>query len=354
MSNFKAYSDVILADEFSQMQNLPEEQRAEHFQDHIGIGVFGRVGELDVMLAGTIYRVGGDVWGMEDGCLLQTNMIVAEPGDREMKNNTFVGHRFDAANTYPNLSVTHEPDSVIWSAGNRQIICRPPYWELKGEHMGVDIDIRFTGTGNCMPYHGPWDKLAETGIAGNEQLGRAEGHFTHDGNTYELTQGWAVRERTCLGEGKDVMALLGSVSGYIWGWCFSEKATIFFYAQRNRTGYGARIFTDGRVIDLTGPNNYIEEVSHYTDVLTQKVHPTAWKIDMKDENGTIEMDVKTWSRCLFGFHQRDGYTSHHGGLGRCTGAFTTKDGERFEFDDTTAYFEQGCATPLGIGSRPRA
>ena len=353
MVGMKAESDVVLADEYSQVQKLPTSQRNEHFQDHIGIGVFGRAGDLDVMVVGTIYRVGGDVWGLKDGCLLQTNMIAELPEDRVMRNNFFVGNRNDPANSYSDLSVIQDVDKVTWSAGNRTIICRPPIWELKGEHMGVDIDIRITGTGKSMPYHGPWDKLAETGIAGNEQLGRAEGTFTHAGKTYSLTQGWAVRERTCLGAGKDVMALLGSVAGYIWGWSFSERASIFFYAQRDGSGYAARVFTEGKVTDLTGPNNQIEEISHWTDPLTQKIHATAWRIDMNDENGSIHMDVQTWSRCLFGFHQRDGYSSHHGALGRCTGTFTAKDGKCFEFNDTTAYFEQGCATPLGIGRPPK-
>lgn len=352
MTLIKPYTDVVAADEYSHMQELPQGELKEHFQDHIGIGVFGRAGDFDVMVVGTIYRVGGDVWGIKDGCLLQTNMIACLPGDREMEDTPFVGNRNDPANVYTDFSVTHEDDQVVWSAGNRQIICRPPIWELKGNHMGVDIDIRLTGTGKSMPYHGPWNQLNETGIAGNEQLGRAEGQFTYNGNTYTLTKGWAVRERSCLGAGKDVMSLLGSVSGYIWGWCFSERASIFCYAQRGGGGYAARIFAQGAVIDLTRADNKIIETSHWIDPLTQKRHATAWTIHMEDEEGVLEMEVNTWSRCLFGFHQRDGYSSHHGALGRCTGSFISRTGERYEFDDTTAYFEQGCATPLGIGTRP--
>ncbi|NNC37659.1 MAG: hypothetical protein EX271_08210 [Acidimicrobiales bacterium] len=352
MAKFKPDTDVKAKDEFSHVQELPPEQLKEHFQDHIGIGIFGRAGDMDVLVVGTIYRVGGDVWGIKDGCLLQTNMLASLPGDRVMRDNSFVGNRMDPANVYTDLKVTHNDDEVVWAVGNRKIICRPPFWELKGEHMGVDINIRITGTGKSMPYHGLWENLPETGIGGNEQLGRAEGSFTHNGKTYEITQGWAVRERSCLGAGKDVMALLGAVSSYIWGWCFTEQASVFCYAQRNGGGFAARVFLDGRVVDMTEPENMIEELAHWTDPLTLKTHATAWKIRMNSAEGMLELDVQTWSRCMFGFHQRDGFTSHHGALGRCSGSFTSSDGDRIIFDDTTAYFEQGCATPLGIGTRP--
>lgn len=342
-------TDVKTEDEFSHMQDLPPAQLKEHFQDHIGIGVFGRAGNLDVLVVGTIYRVGGDVWGVKDGALLQTNMLASLPGDRTMRDTPFVGNRMDPANVYTDLTINKDAEKVTWAAGDRKIICHPPYWDLKGEHMGVDIDIRITGTGKSMPYHGAWDQLAETGIAGNEQLGRAEGSFTHDGKKYELTQAWAVRERTCLGAGKDVMALLGSVSGYIWGWCFSEQASVFCFAQRGSGHYAARVFVEDKVIDFTEAENQIDPLAHWTDPLTKMTHATAWKIRMKNPDGTLELDVKTWSRCMFGFHQRDGYSSHHGALGRCSGVFINSDGKRYEFDDTTAYFEQGCATPLGIG-----
>src|ERR1039458_6480103 len=168
-------SDVQLTDELSHFQELPKDQLREHFGDHNGIGIFGKAGDKDILLVNVIYHVGGRLWGLEDSALVQTVLLLSSTDDRVMKNNDFVGNRLDPIRHFDNFEVVQEADKVIWKAGNRQIICRPPYWELKGEHLGVDIDIRVCGIGKSIPYHGTWDGLATSGVAGNEQLGRAEG-----------------------------------------------------------------------------------------------------------------------------------------------------------------------------------
>ena len=42
-----ASTDVTLADELSHFQEFSEEDRAEHFADHIGLGLFGKVGDKE-------------------------------------------------------------------------------------------------------------------------------------------------------------------------------------------------------------------------------------------------------------------------------------------------------------------
>src|ERR1039458_6075010 len=182
--NERASSDVPLTDELSHFQELPEDQLREHFMDHLGIGIFGKAGDKDLALIDVIYHVGGRLWGNEDTALIETGLLLSSAHDRVMKNNDFVGHRLEPLVHFDNFEVVQEADKVIWKAGNRQIICDPPYWELKGEHLGVDIDIRVCGIGKSIPYHGTWDGLATSGVAGNEQLGRAEGSITYDGETY--------------------------------------------------------------------------------------------------------------------------------------------------------------------------
>jgi hypothetical protein len=339
-------TDVTLADEYSHLHELPEDQRAVHFQDHIGMGIFGKAGDKDVLVTCVIYHVGGRLWGLEDAALIQTNIIVAATDDRVMKNTKFVANRMDPLGHFDNFEVTRDADQVVWKAGNRQIIARPPCWELKGEHMGVDMDITLTGIGTSIPYHGTWDGLATTGVAGNEHLATAEGSFTYEGVTFTLDEGWAVRERTCLGQGWDVPSLLGSAEGYIWGWAFSDAVKVFVYAQEGSGHFAGRIFLEDHMINVTSDETVVEPLGSWVDPLTHATHNTSWRITMTTDAGTVELNVVTWSRCLFGFHLVEAYTTHHGALGRAGGRFVHTDGTVVALDDCLAYFEQGFATPL--------
>jgi hypothetical protein len=341
-------TDVTLEDEDSHLHELPQSDLAEHFQDHVGFGVFGKAGDKDVLITGIIYHVGGRLWGIDDGALIQTNIIIASTDDRVMKHTDFVANRMDPIAHFDNFEVTRDAEQVVWKAGNRQFIARPPYWELKGEHMGVDMDLRMTGIGKSIPYHGTWDGLATTGVGGNEHLAKAEGGFTYEGTTYTLDEGWAVRERTCLGKGWDVPALLGSQSagGYIWGWAFSEAVKVFVYAQEATGHFAGRIFVDDQVINISAEDTVVEPLTSWIDPLTHATHDTSWRVTMKCDAGTVDMTVNTWARCVFGFHMLHAYTTHHGAMGRATGQFVHTDGNVVALDDCLAYFEQGFATPL--------
>jgi len=335
-----------LRGEASHAQELSEEHLEEHFQDHFGVGIFGRSGDKDILFVSTIYHVGGRKWGIKDGALIQTDLVIADTSDRRMTDNAFVANRMDAINHFDNFSVTTEPGRVVWQAGNRQVIARPPVWEVRGEHLGVDVDLQLTAIGSAVPYHGPWEGLAENGVAGNEQLARATGSISYKGDTYVLDEGWAVRERTCLGKDFDVPALLGQKEGYIWGWCFSEALKLFCFAQGGSGHFAGRVFLKDQQIDFDADNTTVEETARWTDPTCRATFATDWHIIMASAAGRLEVNVRTWTRYLFGFHLIDGYTTHFGSLGRASGSFTFPNGNVITMDDQIAYFEQGFATML--------
>lgn len=341
-----AHSDVVAADDAAHFQDLPEDHLAEHFQDHIGIGIFGKAGDKDILFVCTIYHVGGRQWGIKDGAVMQTNLVVSPTDVRTMGNNSFVANRLDPIASFDNFVIESEANKVTWRVGQREIISQPPHWHVKGEHMGVDVDLHISGLGKSIPYHGTWDKLAKVGVAGNEQLGCAEGRITYKGETYTLDEGWAVRERTCLGKGFDVPTLLGAKEGYLWGWVFSEQVKVFCFAQGGSGHFAARVFHHGGILDFGAEHSTVEALESWTDPLTHATQTTAWRLRMQSEGGSLELHVRTWSRYLFGFHLINGYTTHTGALGRANGRFTFPDKRVVEIEERIAYFEQGFATPL--------
>ncbi|MBU3950105.1 MAG: hypothetical protein KJ882_08350 [Proteobacteria bacterium] len=344
-----ATSNVKIVDEMSHVHELPKEHLAEHFQDHIGAMVLGKAGDNDIFVCSTIYHVGGRLWGIKDGALVQTNLIIAPSDQRKMQNNDFVGNRLDPMKSFSNFQIVQESDKGVWIAGNRRMVCCPPYWEMKGEHMGVDLDLTMGGIGESIPYHGPWSDLSAKGVAGNEHLGWAEGSLTFKGKKYIFDEGWAVRERTCFGKGFDVPSLLGHSTGYIWGWCFSESIKIFCFAEPEANHFSGRVFLEDQIINFGVGDITVEPLEFWKDTLTDVTIPIQWNIIMKAAGGTVEMNVAIWARALFGFHLTEGYTTHHAGLGRANGRFVFPDGHSVSIKECQAYFEQGKATPLGIG-----
>lgn len=335
-----------LAGEASHFQDLPAGHAEAHFQDHVGIGVFGKAGDKDILFVCTIYHVGGREWGLRDGAVMQTNLLVSPTDVRTMGDNRYVANRLDPIASFDNFAITQTADAVTWRAGAREIECRPPQWRVRGEHLGVDVDLVITGIGEPVPYHGTWDQLAKVGVAGNEQLGRATGRISYQGTTYTLDEGWAVRERTCLGSGFDVPSLLGAKEGYLWGWVFSEDLKVFCFAQGGSGHFAARVFHAGGVIDFGAEHSTVEPLASWTDPQTRATQVTAWRIRMESGAGKLEFEARTWSRYLFGFHLAKGYTTHCGALGRANGRFEFPDGRVVPIEERIAYFEQGFATLL--------
>jgi len=342
----QASSDVRLIDEAAHHHELPADHLAEHFQDHIGVGIFGKSGDKDIVFVCTIYHVGGRQWGIQDGAVMQTSLVVSPTDVRTMRDNAFVANRLDPISRCDDFEVVRTDDVVTWRAGQREIVCQPPHWHVVGEHMGVDVDIHIHGQGRSIPYHGTWDKLPTAGVAGNEQLGIAEGRITWQGVTYHLDEGWAVRERTCLGKGFDVVSLLSAKEGYLWGWVFSEEVKVFCFAQGGSGHFAARVFHHDGIIDFGPEHSSVEPLAAWTDPMTRSRQTTGWRLRMQSDAGMLELEIHTWSRYLFGFHLAKGYTTHSGALGRANGRFRFPDGREVRVDERIAYFEQGFATLL--------
>lgn len=341
--------EVTLADEDSHLGELSEDDLAEHFQDHLGIGVFGRAGGKDILVTSTLYHVGGRVWSLAEAGIIHTNFILADPANRKMHNNEFVGNRFDPIAAANDFGIERRDGAVIWRIGDRQTICRPPHWEIKGEHLGVNVDIRLTAIGKALPYRGAWEKLAETKIAGNELLARAEGTVTYDGETHVLEDAWAVRERMCLGPGRDVISLLSNTPGYLWGWVFSDAFKMFCHAVGDTGKYAARVYVGDDITEFGPDETFIEALEHWTDPASNVTYPVRWRIEVRSDDATLNLETGVWSRCLFGFYQRHGFSLHMGALGRASGKYVSDVSGEILIDDVTAYFDQGKATPLGVG-----
>jgi len=344
-SNSK-FGDYEICDDASHFQKLPDDENAEHFQDHAGLFLWGTAGDVDLFFGGTMYHAGGRKWGFDDGAFNQSFLLITPNGkeNRTMGNNEFLSNRMDPMRRFDFKETVNE-DRVRWQAGNRELIFSAPTWELNGEHFGLDLDLKLSALGAPIPNHGDWDGLVDRRIAGNELLCKGEGTCTYDGKTYTLETGWGVRERACLGKDFDVPSLLGTGAGYLWSWTFAEEIKVFYFSQGGSGHHAGRVFLKDKFIDFSEEETTAEVLESWTDPLTHETKATKFLVTMKSDDGELELEINTWSRMIFGFHLLEAYTTHTGKCGRANGKFTRPDGQVILIDDDLCYIEHGFATP---------
>jgi len=55
------------------------------------------------------------------------------------------------------LKIVQEDNQVTWKLEGRSYICRPPVWEVKGSHAGVEIDLTCQQSGSGGPLK--WNRI---------------------------------------------------------------------------------------------------------------------------------------------------------------------------------------------------
>jgi len=139
MAEIKARTNVTLADQLSYVDKLPA---GMPYLEKNGFLIMGETEEgEEISLVSCIFRVGGGKdgpWQVDGKFKGQTTFLVG-PKDHTggIRDNEFIGNRTWATDHWESGSVEEFGDAVVWTLGNRQHICRPPYWEIKGEHMGI-------------------------------------------------------------------------------------------------------------------------------------------------------------------------------------------------------------------------
>src|SRR5581483_4957973 len=141
MGDEKPSIPVTLEQETGRREDLADRYTGIHFLEDMGAGVFGKCKGENVLLIALHYRVGGSVWGVDDTIINNTTFHAAPYDRQKIEDNDFISHRIDPIYRNDDYKIAREADRIVWQAGDRQMIARPPYWEIKGEHLGVDCDL---------------------------------------------------------------------------------------------------------------------------------------------------------------------------------------------------------------------
>ena len=352
MANNQARTNVTLDDQLSYRDSVP---KGVSYMENNCLFIMGESEEGDeVSLVSCIFRVGGGKdgpWQVEDKFVGQTTFQVMPKGHSSgMHNNDFIGNRSWATDDWKSGGVTKTKDAVIWKVGNVQQICRPPYWELKGEHMGVEFDLLFSGLGDAAFHKGKYADFAANGIAGYEAPLCAEGTIKAEGKTYTLKKekSFGCQEKFTQPAWDLAKVLIGET--YYWVWWANEHVRIFIYSYPSMGRSYSHVVVDGQEVDFSenGKSNIkMEELEFWIDPKTRMRVPVKWHFNMQSANGTIDLDVAASSRTFYGYLTESGATMHYGLHSHSLGQMSFPDGRTIPLKDMRTYVEHGwCAIPL--------
>jgi len=345
----EAKSDVTLEEELSQQDKLPPGQ---HFMEETAFMVLGESEGCDFAMLSCIFRVGGGkqgMWEVDDTASLQTTVQIVPQSERGNLNNEFIGNRCFAKDWSGDCQIIKEKDRIIWQRDKIQHIRRPPYWELKGEHMGVEFDLSFAGYGHTVYWMGPFEGLADSGQAGFSQLASVEGTIKARGKTYPITPDKAVGEVNKFLMTSDIAELF-QITPYYWLWCIGQDMSMMIYYIPD-VFVVAEVMVDGRSVSYEMDDLSFDELDWWVDPKTGVRVPTRWHINLSSKEGVTDVIASANSRMFYSYMMKSGVTIHYGMLSRAQGRFFSPDGRTFGMNDAPSYIEWGrTVLPLGSGS----
>lgn len=345
-------TNVTLEDQLSHVDQLPA---GMPYLENNGYMIMGETDEgEEVSFVSCIFRCGGGrdgPWQVDETFKGQTTFL-ASPKDHSgsMQDNEFIGNRTWATDAWESGEVIKTDDAVIWKLGDRQHICKPPYWEIKGEHMGIEFDLLLTGIGDA-PYHkGPYKDLKKNQIGGYEHPLCAEGTIVADGKTYTLRKDKSFGcQESFIQPAWDLAGVLKGET-YYWVWWASENVRIFIYYYPSVGKTYSHVTLDGVEIPFSenGQSDInMEELEYWVDPKTRLRVPTKWHFNLKSANGVIDMDISAAYRTFYSYLTTSGATMHYGLHSHSEGEMKLADGRSVPLKDMRTYVEHGwTAIPL--------
>lgn len=343
-------TNVTLNDQLSYKHTLPKEM-SYHENCSFLIMAETEEGEEISLVVGSM-RVGGGgkqgCWRVGDGYMGQCTFLVV-PKTGGMHNNDFIGNRTWVTDQWTG-DVVNTKDAVVWTVGGHQYTCRPPYWEIKGENMGIELDLLLTGMGDAAFHKGHYSELAARNEAGYEHPMYCEGTIKSQGKTYTLIKekSFGVQEKfTC--PAWDLAKVLTGTH-YYWIWWASESVRIFLYWYPSAGRTFTNVVVDNKKIEFTenGKNNFtLTEKEWWIDPRTRMQVPIKWHFNMQSANGVIDLDIAATSRTFYSYLTASGATIHYGMHSHSDGRLSLTDGRVFPLNNMRTYAETGwTALPL--------
>lgn len=345
-------TSITLDDEVTQVSRLPKGTGTSFMEDTDFLLLTESEG-FDIMMGQAIFRFGGGkdgIWQVEDTGAIQTSLIIVPKEMRgKMHDNEYVGNRVYPTDWTSKLKTTKTDKEVTWEIDNLKYICRPPYWEFKGEHMGVEIDLKATAIYDGVHFRGRQEDLLTKGSTGFGNPFVAEGYIKVKGRTYPIKNALGNHDKIIF-TGDLVKHFYDHHITYYWIWGLHPDCKTMLYFVPGQPSF-VWININGK-----DENNGIAEMEvtpleYWIDPATGVQIPVRERMHVRTDNGSLDITVQAYARMNYGYLSKSGTSLHCAMLCQTNGKFYHKDGRVSPIAEVKTYVEWGRALfPLVSGT----
>jgi hypothetical protein len=289
----------------------------------------------DILLWMFIYRQQGPEIIIAND-VTQTAFIATKFSDVEktaMHDTPFInqGQNIEDYHRIGTLETELTENKASWSIAGRELGYENGEWYAKGQHAGVEVDLRMTQRGECF-YHvanyAKWDWENNRGIAGGNLHVRVNGTIKANNKTYTIRNGHGVHERIIMaGNVPERINYMGK-GGAPWMHSFGERLSFFtIFRDFSGTGQFSLTLDNELVTAVQGPGwVQVKEKESWLDPKTKQVNPRSWLVQATTELGKFEAIVTGYGRYYYTWTRRGGTLLVHCYMADVLATFTKNDG----------------------------
>lgn len=271
-----------------------------------GWSIRGTAGELEVLVWTSPYLLKGFAGGpfqLDRATVNQSLLVAIDPAavPTSLHDNDFIAVGWEPDHFLPwsACQVERQGAAVTWSIDGRRITSAPPRWRITGDHGGVGLDVAITGIADPLWLTDPAEQLVDRQDRWYVANATATGTLTTAGVSRPLT-GHAVHERHIhLGRTYDPVTLLRG-DGVTWHTGHSDALSYAVLARPSRREHWGQVSVRGEEWRLTAPGQVETEVTEtWHDPRTGAVVPSAWRLLLRSDRGTLELRTVARARAFY-------------------------------------------------------
>jgi hypothetical protein len=301
--------------------------------------VLGEIEDYDFFLATCLVVFKGPPGGgykmVEDGVMNHTHFFMLP---KEMRGR-MLDNDFISGDSSPwqflrgdDLTVIREEDRVVWRAAGRELIARPPYWEVRGSHKGIEMDLVMHSICPGFWYLGHFKDIAQNMSAGVDEYTQAEGTLTVGGKKYEISHAGGLYEHVAL-PGWDQVDIV-SRGRYLWMVGWSEDIQIFVFYMPGLNNFTGHVIVDGKPISYRGAEQVVvDERGTWADPRSSMLTACQWHIRLISDEAVLDVIANNGGRTFTVNTFSNGHLGRYQNLAFASGNFTFADGKTIPIKD---------------------
>lgn len=316
MNPIAGNSDIRLDDEGDHVHHFPSNENYWHEYLYT---CTASAGEWDVLLQTRVnmLRIADhDGQWMHTGHFVEheTTLVVVPKSQRNqgMTDHDFVhtGHYHTQAHPFSDLRIDRSEDAVTWKVHGRNYVSRPPYFEARGSHGGVELDLVFKQLPPALWVLGPFEKGEITNTGGYDAPCEVQGAITVAGRKLVLENGYGIHEHMVTGKRTRIIDNLPQPDRMYWEYLINKDIFVYYFSYPKpgiELGH-VRAFGEEFHFDQTAGTGVVrnEILEHWNDPRSGQALASRWHLEMTSDRGRLDLQIAAHGRSYLYWVMNDG------------------------------------------------